>query len=160
MAQKESAKEIRAEIKNLREKLAKLEGEENTDINDEKQFHQKMLFKGVGKGLLHPTDIDGLFDLKGQGFLMIESKYKDNELLTGQRICFENMTKCFKDDKLFFGAVVEHDEKYEDYYFADCRIREIYAKCHGQYVWLPSQREMTGEQFMDWLYENFIEKRF
>lgn len=151
--------ELRAEIEKLYTRLAELEGEENTDIRNKEHFHQKMLFKGVGRGKVHPMDLDGTLDLTGNGLLVLEGKYKDAPLEKGQRYYFEKVARCIRDDKVFIGAVVEHDEPRKDYHLADCRVREIYAKHNRRYTWARNLEGMSGRHFMDWVYDKYVDER-
>ena len=48
-------------------------------------------FSALSIGNMTPTDIDGLTDLHGKGFIFIEFKYLNAGLSVGQRIAFERM---------------------------------------------------------------------
>lgn len=48
-------------------------------------------FSGLRFGNITPTDVDGLIEYKNWGYVLIETKYRDNELPDGQRLALERL---------------------------------------------------------------------
>lgn len=65
-------------------------------IKHNSEFLQKVDFEGMdyllrGRRVVPLSDIDGLIDAEGKGWILYELKYNDADLPTGQRILFEHM---------------------------------------------------------------------
>ncbi len=57
-----------------------------TLINSYKQIKQVVDFTGIQNGLIHPTDIDAVLEFDNDVLIIIELKYKNAEIPTGQRL--------------------------------------------------------------------------
>ena len=54
-------------------------------------FRQAVNFEGLRWKKLTPTDIDGVVEFWGKGYVIIETKYKGMELKRGQQLALERM---------------------------------------------------------------------
>lgn len=48
-------------------------------------------YRGLRFGNITPTDIDGLIEYQGKGYVFIETKYQNAELPYGQRLALERL---------------------------------------------------------------------
>ena len=62
-----------------------------TLINNHKQIKQVVDFTGLQNGLIHPTDIDAVLEFDNDILIIIELKYKNAEIPTGQRLVLERI---------------------------------------------------------------------
>ncbi|PJH64351.1 hypothetical protein, partial [Salmonella enterica] len=46
------------------------------EIKHPERFNQPLLFKGMSRGKLSPTDIDAVFEYKDKGYIFYEVKHK------------------------------------------------------------------------------------
>jgi hypothetical protein len=63
------------------------------NIHNPLLFHQRIIYDDVEYGTKTPTDLDMVLDFGGKTIIVIEAKYKGNELHTGQRILLETLAR-------------------------------------------------------------------
>lgn len=66
-------------------------------------------FSGLRFGKITPTDIDGLIEYRGQGYVFIETKYKDAPLPSGQRLALERLCDDLQQVKPTLVIVASHE---------------------------------------------------
>ncbi len=59
-------------------------------------------FTGIRLGNITPTDIDGLIEYKDKLFILLELKYRDNELPAGQRLALERLVSALNKPAILF----------------------------------------------------------
>lgn len=103
-----------------------------------------MDFTGLERGA---TDIDGLSDYKGQGFLFYELKHRDAECPDGQRKALQNFVDTAHDaGKLGLALIAEHfvEDTTKDVLVKDCFVREMYYS--EERKWRPPREVVTVGQ--------------
>ena len=66
------------------------------------------------EGGITPTDIDGLIEYHNQGYIFIETKYKDAEILHGQKLAFQRLCDNLNRTKPTIFLIASHETKTED----------------------------------------------
>ena len=100
-----------------------------------------MDFTGLERGA---TDIDGMSDYKGQGFLFYELKHRNAECPFGQRLAMQNLVDTAQQaGKLGLALIAEHcvDDPRNDVSVKDCFVREMYWS--GEQKWRSPQYPVT-----------------
>ena len=103
-----------------------------------------MDFTGLERGA---TDIDGMSDYKGQGFLFYELKHRDAECPFGQKKALENFVNTAHDaGRVGLALIAEHvvDDPLEDVTVKDCIVREMYYSEEKE--WRPPRERITVGQ--------------
>lgn len=67
-------------------------------IQNQKNFHQKVLFEGIRYGKCMPTDIDAIIEFDGKLLVIYELKYSNATMPYGQRLILERMANAWQDD--------------------------------------------------------------
>lgn len=118
-------------------------------IKNKSKAKQLVDFDGLNlDGYIYPTDIDGVFDYKGDEFIFFEIKYRDTPMSVGQRLAYQHLVDCLLDgDYKAVTVVCEHTVKNADepVKAADCRVREIY--CGNK--WTRLNQYITTKNFVD-----------
>tara|TARA_Y100001938_G_C7954202_1_gene360864 strand:+ start:35 stop:460 length:426 start_codon:yes stop_codon:yes gene_type:complete len=60
-------------------------------INDRDKVKQVIDFTGAQNGKMHPMDIDAVLEFDNRILILIEVKYKGNDIPTGQRLTLERI---------------------------------------------------------------------
>lgn len=118
--------------------------------NSRERARQLINFEGLRDGKKWPTDIDGLFDCRGQAFLFFEFKYKDAPMPLGQRLALENLVNtCGDAGRPAVALVVEHtvQNPLDDVDAALGVVRECYW--HNSRIWRPPTRRLTLREACD-----------
>ena len=102
-------------------------------------------FSGLRFGNITPTDIDGLIEYHGKGYVFIETKHAEAELPFGQRLALERICDDLQKVKPTLIIVASHDTD-GDIDVAETTVTEIRFK--GKW----RQRDGTTRQ----LIESFI----
>jgi hypothetical protein len=68
-------------------------------IRNKGQIKQGIDFTGIKNGLIHPTDIDAVFEFDNEALILIEVKRKGNTLPIGQRLLLERICNNWKTKK-------------------------------------------------------------
>ena len=60
-------------------------------IKNKRHLNQSIDFSGVQNVNIHPTDIDAVLEFDNEVLILIELKYKDSVIPTGQRLVLERI---------------------------------------------------------------------
>lgn len=66
-------------------------------------------FSGLRFGNITPTDVDGLIEYKGKGYVLIEIKYQGVQLPPGQRLALERLCDDLQRTKPTLLIIAVHD---------------------------------------------------
>jgi len=101
----------------------------NTLIRNEKQIKQVIDFTGLQNGKIHPSDIDAVFEFDNEILILIEVKYKNSEIPTGQQLLLERLCDSWHTNKSIV-LYVEHNHSNdnENIPLDKCFIKKIYYK--------------------------------
>lgn len=101
----------------------------NTLIRNEKQIKQVIDFTGLQNGKIHPSDIDAVFEFDNEILILIEVKYKDSEIPTGQKLLLERLCDSWHTNKCIV-LFVEHNysNDNENIPLDKCFVKKIYYK--------------------------------
>ena len=137
------------------------------EIYNQQKMERLVRFAGCEYGYnCYPTDIDGVFNIRGEINITIDAKEKNKKPDLGQTLTYCDIT-----DALIAGgtkAVVvwaEHSPNDEEIYLADCRVRMVYLG-NGMYMEQDELIEKYGEmpRYIDWqndfLEENNVRKNY
>jgi len=121
-----------------------------TLINSYKQIKQVVDFTGIQNGLIHPTDIDAVLEFDNDVLIIIELKYKNAEIPTGQRLVLERICNSWHTKKSVV-LKVEHDFNVENEAIPldSCTVTKIYynSKWHKKNINLVDQLNNLGKHF-------------
>lgn len=67
-------------------------------IQNQQNFHQKVIFNGMQWGKRMPTDIDAVMEFKNKVLVFWELKYGDAEIPEGQRLLYERIADAWAKD--------------------------------------------------------------
>lgn len=80
-------------------------------INHDDLIRQPIDYNAIATYPLAPTDIDGILDVDGRGYIIIEVKRGHTQMPMGQQIALENMVKDFqKAGKKAVLILLRHEE--------------------------------------------------
>lgn len=65
-------------------------------VEDYDLLRQPVDYNAIAPYPIAPTDVDGLIDVDGRGYIIIEIKRGHTKMPMGQQICLENMVKDFQ----------------------------------------------------------------
>lgn len=116
----------------------------NTLIRNEKQIKQVIDFTGLQNGKIHPSDIDAIFEFDNEILILIEVKYKDSEIPTGQKLLLERLCDSWHTNKCIV-LFVEHNHSNdnENIPLDKCFVKKIYYK--------EEWKERNKERLLDFL---------
>lgn len=110
---------------------------------------QLIRFDGMNMDKRCFTDFDAVLEWRDLGWLVLEVKYGNKEVPTGQRIALERFVKDASScGKYAVAAVVEHNvsDPRDDVFLRECLVRSIYATY--EYRWRPPKRYMNAHNLM------------
>ena len=93
-------------------------------IRNREHAGQIRLFAGMRWGTITPTDIDGLIDFGGEAFVIIETKYGDAKLPTGQRLALERLADVISSTGRPCVALVASHHSSGDIVVGECQVTE------------------------------------
>lgn len=64
-------------------------------LNHDDLIRQPIDYNAIAPYPIAPTDLDGMIDVDGRGYILIEVKRGHTNMPMGQQICLENMVKDF-----------------------------------------------------------------
>lgn len=119
-------------------------------IHSQDYFEKRILFDGLeyllNNSLLVPvSDVDGILDAHGKGWLVFEVKYGDSPVPTGQKIMLERLVKGLLKTKPVFCLICQHQGG-ESIYLKDCKVSFFYC---GK-GWQELKSRPTVKMFVDW----------
>ena len=122
---------------------------ERGEIVHRARAKQIINFKSLLYGKITPTDIDGLIDFGNKLFILIEIKYGDTPLKTGQRLAIERVVDTLARVKKAVGIVASHNvhNANEDIDCAECVVTEIRVNSG----WKPwGNKQWTVKRMIDY----------
>lgn len=102
---------------------------------------------------MHPTDLDGVFDIKGKASVFFEVKYMTAQVPVGQMVLLERLVKDAKaSGKKAIAIIAEHyvDDPQYDIKAADCICRKYYWS--QDETWHVQSRHITVNDVMQRFY--------
>ncbi len=111
-------------------------------IRNASQIKQGIDFTGIKNGLLHPTDIDAVFEFDNEAIIFIEVKRKGNTLPIGQKLLLERLTKNWKTKKaiaLFMTHTNYNSNELID--LKNCKLNKYYT--NGKWVLPTTENTLT-----------------
>ena len=107
-------------------------------------------FTGIQNGTMHPTDIDAVLEFNNDVLILMEVKYKNAEIPTGQRLVLERICNSWHTKKSVV-LKVEHDFNVENEAIPldSCRVTKIYynSKWYNKNINLVDQLNNLGKHF-------------
>ena len=77
-------------------------------IRNRKQVRQVIDFTGVGDEIMHPTDIDAVFEFDNKCLILMEVKKYNAKLSIGQKLVLERITDSWHTNKSI-SLIVQHN---------------------------------------------------
>lgn len=119
-------------------------------IRSENYLNTPVLFEGLeylsGNVQLVPiSDVDGILDAHGRGWMFFEIKYKDAPLPDGQRIWLERLVNDTGKQRPSIAVICRHQGG-EKIYLKDCIVTEAYFR--GE--WHEATKIFTAKDIIDW----------
>jgi len=99
-------------------------------INNSDRVKQAIDFTGVQNGKIHPSDIDAVFEFDNKFLILMEVKYKDAHIPTGQRLLLERMADAWCANLGKKAAILKVSHSFKD----DKKDVPL-DKCEVTYVW-------------------------
>lgn len=121
-----------------------------TLIRNLNYIKQGIDFTGLQNGTMHPTDIDAVLEFNNEVLILMEVKYKNAEIPTGQRLVLERICNSWHTKKSVV-LKVEHDFNVENEAIPldSCKVTKIYynSKWHNKNINLVDQLNNLGKHF-------------
>ena len=127
--------------------------EKRGEIHSPERARQLRNFSGLLFGNITPTDIDGLIEYHDKGYVIIELKYRDAEILRGQELALERMTDDFQRAKkkaLCIIATHQEDNPQISINVADT----IVTKYRYLYKWTIPKETCLTHVLIEWFFEH------
>lgn len=119
------------------------------EITNRQRAKQLRDYSGLCFDAITPTDIDGLIEYHGRGYILIEVKLEDAPMDSGQRLAFERLT----DDlnraarpTIFLIASHNEVDPEEDIDVANTIVSEYRYKKH----WRIPKSHITVKEAIEW----------
>lgn len=121
-----------------------------TLIRNLNYIKQGIDFTGIQNSNIHPTDIDAVLEFNNEVLILMEVKYKNAEIPTGQRLVLERICNSWHTKKSVV-LKVEHDFNVENETIPldSCKVTKIYynSKWHNKNINLVEQLNNLGKHF-------------
>lgn len=114
------------------------------------RFRQPLIFDGVKRGKIQPTDIDAMMELQDRAYVFIEVKHREKDVPFGQKLALERMVRdARRVGKKAVAFVVSHcvDDPRLPVSLADCTVTEVYYS--DRLRWEPVGGEMRTADALD-----------
>ena len=99
-------------------------------INNSDRVKQAIDFTGVQNGSMHPSDIDAVLEFDNKFLILMEVKYKDAFIPTGQRLLLERMANAWCANLGKKAAILKVSHNFKD------EKKDVpLDKCEVTYVW-------------------------
>ena len=98
-------------------------------IGDRRRRQQIVNYEELRFGNITPTDMDGMIEYRGKGYVFMEFKLRAAPLKEGQRLCMERLVRdAWAAGKKAVALVLEHevDDASRDIPAARCAVREYF----------------------------------
>ena len=99
-------------------------------IRNSDRVKQAIDFTGVQNGKIHPSDVDAVFEFDNKFLILMEVKYKDALILTGQRLLLERMASAWCANLGKKAAILKVSHSFKD----DKKDVPL-DKCEVTYIW-------------------------
>lgn len=96
-------------------------------IKNRRYANQVKDYSGIRFGKITPTDIDGFIDFGDKAFVIIEVKYGDTDVPTGQKLAIERLCDSLNQQKPTVAIIARHDSN-GDIDVGNCVATEIRYK--------------------------------
>lgn len=110
-------------------------------------------FRGLRFGDITPTDIDGIFDWHGKGFVIYEYKLRDAAIPYGQGLCYTRLADDICNggkDAFILHCQHDMDNPHEDIDASEAKVSRIYHQGEWHTIRTISAREATEIILEDW----------
>ena len=116
-------------------------------IKNSDRVRQVLDFTGVQNGKMHPSDIDAVLEFDNKYLILMEVKYKDSYIPTGQRLLLERIADAWCANLGKDAAIlkVSHD-------FEDDKKDVPLDKCKVTYIWDRVGKWKQLEKPVDFVY--------
>jgi len=114
-------------------------------IQNQEQFHRRILFDGIRFGKCMPTDIDAALEFGGKVLILYEVKYGNAPIPYGQRLLLTRIVDAWAGEAVLF--ICRHrDDGTEDVHLKDTYVTSVYYKgrMHEEKV-IRNTKERTRE---------------
>jgi len=100
-----------------------------TLIRNSNQVKQAIDFAGIENGVMHPTDIDAVFEFDNEAIIFIEVKKEGNTIPTGQRLVLERLVEAWRTPKAI-ALFVTHPgtDVTQDIPLQECSVIKYYTQ--------------------------------
>ena len=119
------------------------------EIHNRERARQIRDFSGIIYGNITPTDIDGLIEYHGKGYIILELKLVGTKIQFGQKLALERMTDDFqKSGKAALCIIADHTiyDPAKDIIASNTIVREY----RYNFKWtIPTSDTITTKQMMD-----------
>ena len=99
-----------------------------TLIRNKDQVKQAIDFTGIQNGVIHPTDIDAVFEFDNEILILIEVKKRGSKIPTGQRLVLERICEAWRTPKSIVLYVTHEFEETKDIPLQDCYVEQYYTQ--------------------------------
>lgn len=99
-----------------------------TLIRNKNQVKQAIDFTGIENGVIHPTDIDAVFEFDNEILILIEVKKRGSKIPTGQRLVLERICEAWRTPKSIVLYVTHEFEETKDIPLQDCYVEQYYTQ--------------------------------
>ena len=99
-----------------------------TLIRNKDQVKQAIDFTGIQNGVIHPTDIDAVFEFDNEILILIEVKKRGSKIPTGQRLVLERICEAWRTPKSIVLFVTHEFEETKDIPLQDCYVEQYYTQ--------------------------------
>lgn len=120
-------------------------------IKNKRHLSQSIDFSGVQNVNIHPTDIDAVLEFDNEVLILIELKYNDSVIPTGQRLVLERICDSWHTKKSVVLKAVHYTESEKNIPLELCRVTKFYHngswKVPKSNKYIPQVINDIGEQF-------------
>jgi len=104
-----------------------------SEIKNRARKQQILSYAGCKWGKISFSDIDAIMEIRNKVYIVVEVKYLDAPVPTGQRILLEHLNQALaKAGKYCLTIVASHsvDDTAQDVDLATCQVKQIYINGH------------------------------
>jgi hypothetical protein len=123
-------------------------------ITNIEKFSQVVLFDGIGKNQVRPTDYDGILELDNHYWFAFEVKGEGKGMPKGQSLSYTRTAdKWYKCGDIAYVFVVEHNEEdpSKPILLKNCIIADVYH----QGSWTKAKNNLTVKQGIEYLKKKY-----
>jgi len=121
-------------------------------IHSSDRARQLKDYSNLRFGNITPTDIDGLIEYQGKGFIIIELKLNDNPIPYGQKLALERLTDDLAKPAICIIVTHNIDDVTQDIDVGNCVVTEYRFKGG----WRTPKTHRTAREFID-IFIEFID---